>query len=177
MRCPSFYATISRASCASCSTAVKHLRSEGSPTVPAATLLVLAPPEIHTGIHQLIRDLDGLADPPAAPAPFKLTYWVVAGRTLRADAASDGPYRITGSRRVQPIEPVLMELADLDGPSEFTLLERLELTSSGTRWATANGRATEIRQRTTRVPGRRDRRDSHGNRQKRRGDRGATGAR
>jgi hypothetical protein len=109
-------------------------------------LVVVAPPGIHEGLRSMVREL---ADLPPVPAPSqaRLTYWVVSGRPTEASATSDRPFVTTGPAGLHQIEPVLAGIAETQGPTEFRLLERIELVSTGHDRAAAYGQVVRVTQR------------------------------
>jgi hypothetical protein len=113
---------------------------------PSGTVLVVAPPRIQRGVEAILGDLKKLESPPPQPAPVKIVYWILVGRPL---ASASAPFTFTGGRPPGAIEPVLREIATAQGPTEFAMLEQLEVTSM--ERAEIGGHAFRVHQRTTRA--------------------------
>ena len=112
---------------------------------PRGTVLVVAPARIQADIVQLLGG--GLEAPPAS-GPITLTYWFVVGRPL--DRAPDGrPYALAGTTDDSRLDPVLREIAAVEGPTEFSLLEQIQLTSMNRDDGMVTGRFGRVRQRAT----------------------------
>jgi hypothetical protein len=109
-------------------------------------LVVVAPPGIHEGLRSLVREMADLGPVPP-PSQARLTYWVVSGRPAGAGAAVDRPFVTTGPAGLDRIETALAGIAEAQGPTEFRLLERLEILSTGHDWARAFGQVVRVRQR------------------------------
>ena len=112
-----------------------------------SSLIVVAPPGIHEGLQTLVRDLQDLGPVPA-PSQVRLTYWLVVGWPATTSATSDRSFLVTGPAGLGQIEPVLAGIAEAQEPTEFRLLERIEIVSTGHDWARARGRVAEVAQRT-----------------------------
>jgi len=110
-------------------------------------LIVLAPPLIHEGLQSLIRDMKGLGPVPPPPQ-VRLTYWLVMGWPAATGTAANRPFIVSGPAGLQEIEPALAGIAETQGPTEFRLLERMEIVSTGQDWARARGRLAGVGQRT-----------------------------
>lgn len=110
-------------------------------------LIVLAPAEIHEGLRSLLHDLEG-AGPVPPPPQVRLTYWLVMGWPAPAEAATGRPFIVSGPAGLREIEPALAGIAEAQGPTEFRLLERMEIVSTGQDWARARGRLAGVGQRT-----------------------------
>jgi len=111
-------------------------------------LIVVAPPGIHDGVKALLRDLEEMG-PASPPTQARLTYWVVSGRPTGAGGTAGRPFVTTGPAGLDQIEPALAGIAEAQGPTEFRLLERLEILSTGHDWAQAYGQVVRVRQRAT----------------------------
>jgi hypothetical protein len=111
---------------------------------PGGTLLVVAPPKIQAGVRRILDE--GFDTPPIA-TPTKLTYWFLVGRP--ADSPTQ-PYFLAGGRALPDLEPVLARIASAQGPTEFALLEQIELTSMNQERAQTSGRFARVVQRATR---------------------------
>ena len=99
------------------------------------SLLVTAPARIHEGLEEVLS-----ADLGAAPVvrPVTLTYWFLVGRPFNP-AEGNPPFAVAG-QQVPVLEPVLGQIADAQGPTEFALLEQLQLSSLDNEYAVAQGR-------------------------------------
>jgi len=107
-------------------------------------LIVVAPPGIHEGLAEFVSQIEELG-PAEAPSQVRLTYWLVLGRSAPADPGR--PFEVSGPAGMKEIEPVLAGIATAQGPTEFRLLERMQLASSGQDWARTRGRVAGIGQR------------------------------
>jgi hypothetical protein len=114
---------------------------------PNSTLVVTAPPRIHRGVEEFLEDLEGVTVPEAELAPISLTYWFIAGRPMKS--GEPGSYMTSGTRSLEAVEPALRQIAASQGPTEFSLLERVQLTSYGHDRAENHGRLTRVEQRAT----------------------------
>ncbi len=104
---------------------------------PDGRLLVLATPELQEGVKALV---DSLAkNPPKEPESVTLTYWVVTG--------------VPGSEQTKPlpeeVQPALAEVRKADGAQDFSLVERLSVSSLAAERGTLNGRDTSVEQWVT----------------------------
>ena len=106
---------------------------------PDGRLVVVGPPGIQDGVKSFLDEV-GKAPPPAAPPTVEITYWLVAGRRTQKYAAGPG---------LKDVEKVLAAVADADGPMEFTLVERLRLTSLSSERGFAQGQTAEVSQQAT----------------------------
>lgn len=113
---------------------------------PAGTILVVAPARIQSGVRAILDDLKGLETPPLPPAPVKLSYWFLVGRPMDP---SRGPFAFRGVSAPMKIEPALQKIVDAQGPTEFALVEQLELTSLDR--AQIGGSSFRVDQRTSRA--------------------------
>jgi len=111
---------------------------------PGGTLLVVAPPRVQAGVRRI---LEGGFDAPPVATPTKLTYWFLVGRP--ADSPGQA-FSVTGGRGLTELEPVLLQIATAQGPTEFALLEQIELTSMNQERAQTSGRFARVMQRATR---------------------------
>lgn len=116
-------------------------------TGPNNTLVVTAPPRIHRGVEDFLKDLEDVTSPPVEPAPIALKYWFIVGRPMKSGEL--GPYVTSGERSLGEVEPALHRIAASQGPTEFSLLEKVQLTSYGHDRAEAHGRLTRVEQRAT----------------------------
>ncbi len=114
---------------------------------PGGTLLVVAPERIQAGFQQI---LDAGFEASPASSPITLTYWLLVGRPVTVSAGAPS-YSVAGTRDLQQLEPVLTQLATAQGPTEFTLLEVIELTATSQSSAGAQGRFTQVEQTATRT--------------------------
>lgn len=112
---------------------------------PRGTVLVVAPSRIQADISQI---LDGGLEAPPAAGPITLTYWFVVGRPLDR-APDDRPYALAGSTDDSRLDPVLREIAAVEGPTEFSLIEQIQLTSMNRHDGMVTGPFGEVRQRAT----------------------------
>ena len=110
---------------------------------PGSTLLVTAPARIHRGVEQVLSA--DLEMPVTGSAT--LTYWFLIGRRLDGVEGS-APYSVAG-RQVPVLEPILEQVANAQGATEFALLEEFQL-SSLSRHAEATGRLGSVSQNATR---------------------------
>lgn len=118
---------------------------------PAGKLVVVAPAGIQAGVDQFIRELSDLGEAPPRSVPVTLTYWILAGRPLAG--AKPAQFSVVGRDALADVTPALEQIATAQGPTEFTLVERLRLTSVGDQEAQAGGRHATLRQRAGLVQG------------------------
>ncbi len=118
---------------------------------PNGALVVTAPPSIHRGIEEFLRDLEEVAAPPGQPSPISLTYSFVVGRPIEPPATTSQPYIVTGKRRLTELRPALEQIAAVQGPTEFSLMEQIQLTAVGHDRAEARGKLAMVEQRATRT--------------------------
>ncbi len=124
---------------AALSSGAEHERVANVTNGPGSTLLVTASARIHRGVEQVLSaDLEIPATGPAT-----LTYWFLAGRPLDGVEGS-APYSVIG-RQVPVLDPVLEQVADAHGATEFALLEEFQL-SSLSQYAEATGRLGSVSQ-------------------------------
>ncbi len=112
---------------------------------PGSTLLVTAPARLQAGIEQVLsRDLD------ARPIsrPVTLSYWFLVGRP-RDSSQPPQPFSVVG-RSIPQLEPVLTQIANAEGSTEFSLLEMVQLTSMNLASANTSGRFFFVDQQATR---------------------------
>ena len=113
---------------------------------PGGTLLVVAPERIQAGIEQILSM--GFEAPPAA-SPITLTYWFLVGRPV--DPAQASPFSVAGGADVRRLETVLTQIATAQGPTEFALLDEMQLTSMSQSNAEARSRIARVEQTAARV--------------------------
>jgi hypothetical protein len=113
---------------------------------PGGTVVVVAPPGIHRGVQRFIDELEGMDAAPPTPQPVSLTYWIVVGHPFAGGTES---VRVAPDSGLAAIEEALEQIAAVQGPTEFRLLERLQLVSTGEDRAAINGRLARLEQRAT----------------------------
>jgi len=113
---------------------------------PGGTLLVVAPARIQAGIQQI---LDTGFEAPPASSPIRLTYWFLVGRPV--EPAQAEPFSMAGRSRVPQLEPVLRQIAAAQGPTEFTLLEEIQLTLMSQNRAETRSRVGRVEQYAVRI--------------------------
>jgi hypothetical protein len=125
---------------------------------PAGKLVVVAPEGIHEGVRGFIDELERLDTPPPLPSPVTLTYWIVAARPMGTALPSmlpdvpvhpKGSYTVVGANPLNDVSPALEQIVGIQGPTAFSLVERLQLISFGDARAHTQGRVTWIEQRAT----------------------------
>ena len=114
---------------------------------PGATIIVVAPPRIQAGVQQL---MEADFETPRTPSPIKLTYWFLVGRPMAASEAAE-PFSVAGGRSLPLLEPVLSQIAGAQGPTEFSLLEEIQLTSMSQAGGRASGKFALVNQTATRT--------------------------
>jgi len=100
--------------------------------------MVAAPESIHRGIEEIIAEID--ATPPDPAPSISITYWIVTG-------APDE--KTSWSPRLDALGSVLEGIASADGPTEFALLEKVDLRSRSGERASAETRHYWVDQRAT----------------------------
>jgi hypothetical protein len=102
---------------------------------PDGRLVVLAPENVHEGVKALVSATSNVA--PKAPESVLLSYWIVTG----APGKHDG---------VQPelaeVSLALAEIEKHDGPMNFELTERIQVTSLSGERGKMDGRDTRVQQ-------------------------------
>ena len=112
---------------------------------PGGTLLVTAPARIQAGIEEILsREVDA----PPASLPVTLTYWFLVGRPGDPSQTTP-PFSVVG-RTIPQLEPVLAQISNAEGATEFSLLEWVELTSVNQERAVTTSRFGRVEQRTAR---------------------------
>ena len=109
---------------------------------PGGTLLVVAPPRLQNGVQQI---LDAGFEATPVASPVKLTYWFLLGRAVESGLATE-PFTVIGPRAVPQLEPVLSQIAASQGPTEFALLEEIQVTSMLHGTGQASGRLGRVHQ-------------------------------
>ena len=113
---------------------------------PGGTLLVVAPHRIQEGIQQIL-DMGFEVPPPSSP--ITLTYWFLVGRPVEPAQAS--LFSVAGGADVRRLETVLTQIATAQGPTEFALLEEVQLTSMSQSRAEARSPIARVEQTAARV--------------------------
>lgn len=120
---------------------------------PGNTLVVVAPAEIHKGVADLIGKLDDVDTTPDLKQ-VTVSYWMIVGRPL-AEAPSDGRgYVVEGDSSLAAVAPALEAIAETQGPTEFSLMEQIRITTLNSDRGRAHGRNSIVEQRLTDVDGR-----------------------
>ena len=114
---------------------------------PGGTLLVVAPPRLQRGVQQI---LDAGFEVPPVASPVTLSYWFLVGRPAESSGATT-PFSVIGRRAPPQLEPVLAQIAAAQGPTEFWLLEEVQLTSMPQNRAVTSSRFVQVAQRATRT--------------------------
>ena len=112
---------------------------------PGSTLLVTAPARIQEGIEQV---LNADFDVPPASIPVTVTYWFLVGRP-QDPSQTTPPFSVAG-RNFPELEPVLAQIANTDGATEFAVLEQVQLTSMNQESAMTTSRFGRVSQQTAR---------------------------
>jgi hypothetical protein len=121
---------------------------------PNDTLVVTAPPKIHKGIEAFLDELAGMESPAAPPSPISMTYWFIVGRPVDPAALADRSgrqYLTTGKQSLANLAPALTQIASVQGPTEFRLLEQIQITSIGHDRTEARGKMAMVEQQATRT--------------------------
>lgn len=120
---------------------------------PGDTLVVVAPAQVQEGVRGLISGLDAV-EPKAEPLQLTISYWMVVGRPLQK-APPDGPgYVVSGDSKLTAIESALATIVATQGPTEFTLMEKVQITALNSDRGIARGRRASVEQRISEVDGR-----------------------
>lgn len=126
---------------------------------PSGKLVVLARPGIQAGVEAFIRELEDMETAPA-PVPVTLNYWIVVGSPAGTVEDSGSVtrhamsgYDVLGPDDLSDVALALAEIAGSVGPIEFSLVERLRLSSMGGDRAQVRGRRVQIGQYATTLSG------------------------
>ena len=114
---------------------------------PGGTLLVVAPRRLQAGVQEI---LDAGIDVSPFATPVRLTYWLVVGRSVDA-GEGDASFSVRGSLELSQLEPVLSQIAGVQGPIEFALLEEIQVTSMSQDRGQAWGKFARVEQTATRT--------------------------
>jgi len=128
---------------------------QGSVSVgPSGTVLVVAPPTIQTGVQAFVEQLKQAAPEKRGPQAVALDYWILVGRRsapgrpAASEPRREGPgFVVLGTDGLPALDAALGQVAAKQGPTEFSLLEHLRVTSVGDEFASNNGRQSAVRQR------------------------------
>jgi hypothetical protein len=115
---------------------------------PSDTLVVLTSPKKHEGIRKMFEDLESRGPAvQSAPQSISVIYWVLLGKPIEVE---ESQYRVAPGQagRLKNLHPVLTEIASLQGPLEYHLLEQLQLTAIQARADyRMRGRSVTVNQR------------------------------
>jgi len=120
-------------------------------TGPGNTVVVVAPAQIHEGVRGLISGLDAV-DTTADLLQVTISYWMIVGRPLEK-APADGSYVVSGDSRMTAVESALETIAGVQGPTEFTLLEQIQITALNSDRGSAHGRHAAVEQHISDIGG------------------------
>ena len=111
---------------------------------PGGKLVVVAPTAVHRGIQQFVKELDSIENAPP-PTPVALSYWMIAGRP----SSGTTPYQVMGKQPLDDVQQALEQIVLSQGPTDFTLIERLKLVSIGEDTARISGRIVGVSQQAS----------------------------
>jgi hypothetical protein len=122
---------------------------------PGDTLVVVAPAKIHAGIAGLVGELGkmGKVGNPPDVKQVTVNYWMIVGRPIEKAPSGKG-YVVSGDSRLTSVEPALATIVQTQGPMEFSLMERVQITTLNSGRGRAHGRTSIIEQRISDVGGR-----------------------
>lgn len=104
---------------------------------PDGKLLVLAPESVQAGVSNLLATVTDKSFP--TPGTIRLDYWVISG--ARGKSTEHGA-------ELAEIAAALGEIEKNDGPTAFTLVEKLSVSSMENERGSIDGRDAKVRQRT-----------------------------
>lgn len=102
---------------------------------PGGQLLVLGTPAIHEGVRAMVAELGKTQ--PTAPQTVEITFWLVLGKH------GEGPK----DPALVEIQGTLDEIAKAEGPSQFSLHERLKVSALDGEHGETRGRIAIAEQR------------------------------
>jgi len=105
---------------------------------PGSLLLVTAPASIHSGIREMIANIEKAR--PEPPPMVSLDYWIVVGRPSNETLIP---------AELKAIEPALKAVVESEGARAFSLGERLKLRSLSGQKAAISGRMIDVSQEAT----------------------------
>ncbi len=105
---------------------------------PDGRLVVLAPEAVHAGVKALVDSV--VKSPGKEPDTVRLTYWVVSGVRGEGGQAPD---------ELKEVAAALKEIELNDGPMNFSLVEKLVVSSLSNERGNVDGRDTNVRQFAT----------------------------
>jgi hypothetical protein len=106
---------------------------------PNGQLLVLGTASIHEGVRAMVAELGKTQ--PTAPQTVEITFWLVLGK--RGEGPKDPA--------LAEIQGTLDEVAKAEGPSQFSLFERLRVSALDGEHGETRGRSAVAEQRVTLV--------------------------
>lgn len=109
---------------------------------PDGRLLVLAPESVQAGVKTLVDNLK--ASPVKAPGTVRIDYWVVTGTAGQSGALPAA---------LNEVAAALKEVEHNDGPMNFTLVEKLSVSTLSNERGSVEGRDTRIDQFASVVDG------------------------
>ena len=118
---------------------------------PGDTLVVVAPAQIHAGVAGLVSELAKVDSKPELKQ-VTVEYWMIVGRPI--DSPPSEGYAVSGDSRLTAVEPALEAIVGTQGPMEFSLMERVQITTLNSDHGRANGRNSIIEHRISDVGGR-----------------------
>ncbi len=111
----------------------------GTVRLPREGLVVVtAPASMHAGIEEIIASLGSVA--PTPPPTIQITYWAVQGEV--ADET-------VWPGRLEHLREALDAMAEVDGPMNFTLQEKIVLNSLSGSYASTDGPYFSVQQTAT----------------------------
>jgi len=122
-------------------------------TGPGNSLVVVAPPKVHEGVATLIQEL-GTMDTSSEHLQVTTAYWMIVGRPLKQGASGGRGYVVEGDSSLDAVAPALETIVATQGPTEFSLMEHVQITALNTDRGRAHGRNSIIEQRLTDIDGR-----------------------
>jgi len=110
---------------------------------PGGQLIVLAPETVHEGVRALIAEAE--KNPVKAPQSLTLTYWAVVGTPV--EKAGERPAAL------KDVGPALDEVVKSEGTMDFSLMEKLVVSSMSGEHGEVMGREIDARQYATLADG------------------------
>ena len=119
---------------------------------PGNTLVVVAPAEIQKGVASLVAEL-GDVETATEAEQVTTSYWFVVGRPLKKAPADGSGYVVSGDSSLEAVAPALRSIVEIQGPTEFSLMEQIRITALDSDHGRAHGKHSIVQQMITHAGG------------------------